>query len=86
MAIRTPHWLPAGTVPTTKGWMTPDGEVVKKQKFTGAEIAEWHQAHSTAPEPVLQTLHEAPVIETRIDAELEQHYYGDHEDQINNEV
>ena len=32
--IQTPHWAPAGTYPTEKGWVSPTGEVIKKQKFT----------------------------------------------------
>ena len=30
MSIKAPHWAPAGTHPTSKGWATPTGEVVKK--------------------------------------------------------
>ena len=90
MAIKTPHWAPKGTHPTAKGWMTPSGEVVKKQKFTAEQIAEWHGASAPAPAPAApapqkprakktlkQTLHEAPVVETVIDEATEEFHYGD---------
>lgn len=76
MAIRTPHWAPAGTYPTNKGWVSPSGEVIKKQKFTAEEIAEWH-GNTALPK---QTLHEAPVIETLIPEELDNFHYGDHDE------
>lgn len=72
MPIKTPHWAPKGTHPTSKGWTTPSGEVVKKQKFTAEQIAEWHG--NVTPK---QTLHEAPVVETVIDEATEQFHYGE---------
>ena len=72
MAIRTPHWAPAGTYPTTKGWVTPRGEVVKKQKISEAEIAEWH-GNGALPK---QTLHEAPVVEQVITQEITDFHYN----------
>jgi len=74
--IRTPHWAPAGTYPTERGWVTPWGEVIKKQKFTAEQIAHWH-GNTALPK---QTLHEAPVIETVIEKEVEHFHYGDDED------
>jgi len=74
--IRTPHWAPAGTYPTERGWVSPSGEVIKKQKFTAEQIAHWH-GNTAAPK---QTLHEAPVIETVIEKEVEHFHYGDDED------
>ena len=74
--IRTPHWAPAGTYPTERGWVTPSGEVIKKQKFTAEQIAHWH-GNTALPK---QTLHEAPVIETVIEKEVEHFHYGDDED------
>lgn len=81
MAIKTPPWAPKGTEPTAKGWMAPSGEVVKKQRFTAEQIAEWHgeqaMASKPAPKPKKQTLHEAPVAETVIDEATEEFHYGD---------
>lgn len=74
--IRTPHWAPAGTYPTERGWVSPSGEVIKKQKFTAEQIAHWH-GNTALPK---QTLHEAPVIETVIEKEVEHFHYGDDED------
>jgi len=74
--IRTPHWAPAGTYPTERGWVSPSGEVIKKQKFTAEQVAHWH-GNTAAPK---QTLHEAPVIETVIEKEVEHFHYGDDED------
>ena len=83
MAIKTPPWAPKGTEPTAKGWMAPSGEVVKKQKFTAEQIAEWHGEEAMAsapapkPAPKRQTLHEAPVVETEIDEATEKFHYGE---------
>lgn len=75
MTIKTPHWAPEGTHPTTVGWMTPEGEVVKKQKFTAEEIAEWYGNATLVSKK--QTLHEAPVVETQIDTDIEKFHYGE---------
>lgn len=72
MAIRTPHWAPAGTYPTERGWVSPTGEVLKKQKFTAEEIAEWRGPNASSK----QTLHEAPVVETAVSPEIEKFHYG----------
>ena len=85
MAIKTPPWAPKGTEPTAKGWVAPSGEVIKKQKFTAEQIAEWHgeEAMASAPapkpktKPKKQTLHEAPVVETVIDEATEEFHYGE---------
>jgi len=77
MAIKTPHWAPKGTHPTAKGWMTPSGEIVKKQKFTAEQIAEWHGVSAPAPAPVVQTLHEAPVVETVVAPEVHAFHSGE---------
>lgn len=71
MAIQAPKWAArAGAYPTKDGWTVDRSkgktEVIKRKKFTAAEIAEWHGEHGEAPvhhEPVVQTLHEAPVVE-----------------------
>ena len=65
MAIRGPK----GAQPTTRGWIDPrTGELLKSQRITANQIAEWygHVApvhHEPEPAPVIQTLHEAPVVE-----------------------
>lgn len=71
MPIRTPHWAPAGSYPTNKGWVSASGEVLKKQAFTAEQIAEWHSNHASPK----QTLHEAPVVEKTLSTEAEQYYY-----------
>ena len=70
---------PKGSIPTHRGWVHPKtGELLKRQKLSSAFIAEWH-GHSTpapAPEPapVMQTLHEAPMVEREVtEAEVEWH-------------
>ena len=73
--IRTPHWAPAGTHPTERGWVTQTGEVIKKQKFTAEQIAHWH-GNNALPK---QTLHEAPVVETVIAPEVEAFHYDEPE-------
>lgn len=76
--ICTPHWAPAGTYPTIKGWVTPSGEVIKKQKMTAEQIAEWMGPNAPSPK---QTLHEAPVVETFVEPEIESFYYGEERDE-----
>ena len=87
MAIKTPKWaVDKGAYPTARGWTVdrPKGrkEVIKAIKFTAADIAEWHAAQGApapAPEPVVQTLHEAPVVETVVEPEEIDFHYGDDE-------
>ena len=49
MAIRGPK----GAHPTVRGWINPKtGELLKAQKISGAQIAEWHGGEmGTAPPP-----------------------------------
>lgn len=69
---------PKGAIPTIRGWIHPrTGELLKSQRISEQQIQDWHGA----PEPVLQTLHEAPVVEVAIDYELEQMFYGHEEEQ-----
>ena len=80
MAIKTPHWAAkAGAYPHPLGWVVdrPKGrvEVLRKGTFTAEEIAEWHGNTTPAPQPVLQTLHEAPVVETVVEPELVSFHY-----------
>jgi hypothetical protein len=69
MAIQAPKWAArAGAYPTKDGWTVDRSkgktEVIKRKKFTAAEIAEWHGEQAPVhQEPVVQTLHEAPVVE-----------------------
>lgn len=81
MAIKAPKWVArAGAYPTKDGWTVDRAkgrtEVIKRKKFTAAEIAEWHgEAPVHQPEPVVQTLHEAPVVERAVtEEELDWHY------------
>ena len=85
MAIKTPSWVARkGGFPTVEGWVwvKPNGrtEVLKSASFSATDIAEWHAGHRPAPvvEPVVQTLHEAPVVERfateeEVDWHLEAH-------------
>ena len=64
MAIKGPK----GAEPTTRGWVhAHTGELLKSQRITPAQIAEWYghtaEAHQ---EPVIQTLHEAPTVERSV--------------------
>ena len=44
--IKAPKWC-AGAEPTVKGWVNPQtGELLKSQKFTKKQVAEWHDAHN----------------------------------------
>lgn len=66
MAIRGPK----NAIPTTRGWVNPKtGELLKSQKITIDQIAEWHG------NPVPQTLHEAPAVERPLAASEVMHHY-----------
>ena len=94
MAIKTPTWVAKqGAFPTQEGWVRvkPNGrtEVLKSASFSAADIAEWHGQNNPAPvvhqpEPVVQTLHEAPVVErAATEEEVDWHMeddFGDHLD------
>ena len=46
MAIRGPK----GAHPTVRGWINPkSGELLKAQKISGAQIAEWHGVEMSPP-------------------------------------
>lgn len=66
---------PKGSVPTHRGWVHPkSGELLKRQKLSSEFIAEWHGHTTPAPAPVMQTLHEAPVVERAVtEAEVQWH-------------
>jgi len=81
---------PKGAHPTKRGWVSAKGELLKSARLTDQQIAEWHAKHHSAPapapavfaepEPVVQTLHEAPVSEyTLSEEEYRYHYNGEEE-------
>lgn len=42
--IKAPHWC-KNAEPTVKGWVdSKSGELMKSQKFTHKQVAEWHDA------------------------------------------
>ena len=91
MAIKAPKWVARMKAkPTAKGWVVEKAkgktELVKSAHFTSAEIAQWYAVQGVAeaapaPQPVVQTLHEAPVEEKPLtEAEIEYHYAEDDTD------
>ena len=83
MAIEAPKWVErAGAYPTKDGWTVDRAkgrtEVIKRRKFTAAQIAEWYGDHT--PAPAVQTLHEAPVVETVVAPEVVEFHYGEEDD------
>lgn len=96
MAIKTPHWAERmGAFPTEKGWAVhrPKGrtEIVRSASFSSIEIAEWHAASShgvAEPAPVMQTLHEAPVVEREVTVDEAMWHHGEtahHHDPVDHE-
>jgi len=84
--LKAPSWCPHA-IPTLAGWEDPhSGEVLKTANHTRQQVAEWHgisvemPAPKPAPEPVVQTLHEAPTTETTVSEPQMQHYYGQEEE------
>lgn len=42
--IKAPNWC-GYAIPTVNGWVNPkSGEMLKSQKFTKKQVAEWHDA------------------------------------------
>lgn len=74
--------IPKNAIPTPKGWVHPKtGELLKSQKMTAAQIAEFYGTSepAPAPEPVMQTLHEAPAVEREVTPEEVAHHHDDEE-------
>jgi hypothetical protein len=62
MAIKGPK----GAHPTTRGWESAKGELLKSQKISEDQIAEWNNEMNPKP----QVLREAPVTEEEV---IEEH-------------
>ncbi len=76
MAIKGPK----GAEPTPRGWVhSRTGELLKAQKIAPHQISEWwgHEAPAAQPAPVLQTLHEAPVVEHHVTEEEYNYHHVD---------
>lgn len=57
---------PKGAHPTTRGWESAKGELLKSQKISEDQIAEWNNEMNPKP----QVLREAPVTEEEV---IEEH-------------
>jgi hypothetical protein len=60
---------PKGAHPTSRGWVSAKGELLKSQRITEAQIAEWNEAMNPSPKP--QVLREAPVT---VEEVIEEHF------------
>lgn len=71
--------VPKNAIPTPKGWVHPTtGELLKSQRMTAAQIAEWYGTEVPAPAP-MQTLHEAPSVEREVTPEEVVHHHYEEE-------
>lgn len=52
---------PKGAHPTLRGWVSAKGELLKSQRITEAQIAEWNEEMNPTPKAKPQVLREAPV-------------------------
>jgi hypothetical protein len=70
MTIKAPKWC-SNAVPTSRGWTDPvTGEVYKSGGFTQEQIDEFNgvaEVITEVPEPVIQTLTEAPIGDKSLD-------------------
>jgi len=57
---------PKGATPTTRGWVSAKGELLKSQRISEDQIAEWNGKMNPKP----QVLREAPVTEEEV---IEEH-------------
>lgn len=75
---------PKGAKPTPRGWVSVKGELLKSQRISEAQIAEWEAVHAPkhepAPQPAPQTLTEAPSVERVLSEEEIHHHYGEQEE------
>lgn len=46
---------PKNSVPTLRGWVAPNGELLKAQKISQEEIDEWNGTSVESPAPVVET-------------------------------
>lgn len=81
MALVRPKWA-KDAHPTRNGWVSSTGELLKKQKITQAQIDEWYGVES---KPVVQTLHEAPVVEEKPVSQATYSFYSGGEVEEHNE-
>lgn len=88
MAIKEPKWVARlKAEPTARGWMVTKAkgktEIVKAARFTPAQIAEWYadKAGHAPAKPVVQTLHEAPVVEQELTESEVEYHYGQEEEE-----
>jgi hypothetical protein len=78
---------PKDAFPSPRGWVSAKGELLKAQKISAKQIDEWHAAQYAQheaelfEEPVVQTLHEAPVEEAVVSEELLTHHYGEEDEE-----
>ena len=72
--LKAPSWCPHAH-PTVAGWSDPvTGEVLVSANHTKAQVVEWHAARAPQPATV-QTLHEAPAVESAVEPELVSFHY-----------
>lgn len=60
---------PKNSVPTSRGWVAPNGELLKAQKITQAEIDEWNGVSVKAAAPVVETVE--AVVESQDEESVE---------------
>jgi hypothetical protein len=77
MSIKPPHWCEDAT-PTLNGWVSPSGEMLKKQRMLPEHIEEFYRERYTQ-EPIAQpqVLTEAPGPKQRLlSADTIKHFWG----------
>lgn len=52
---------PKGAYPTSRGWVSHKGELLKSQRITKGQIEEWREKMYHTPKAKPQILREAPV-------------------------
>lgn len=45
--IKAPKWCSDAVPVTSKGWVSPSGELMASSRFTQAQVDEWHNAQNT---------------------------------------
>jgi len=72
--IKAPKWCGDAVPVTSKGWVSPSGELLVSSRFTQAQVDEWYgnstTVDTTAEEDVDEILHDM-ITEGKIEATME---------------
>lgn len=57
--IKAPKWCSDAVPMTSKGWVSPSGELMASSRFTQAQVDEWHNAQHNTEVTIEEDIQEA---------------------------